>query len=166
MKLVDPSATLLFPHLLNDAVERIEFCGRLAYKSQEKIAPGTAAPFVRTLRDQEHGTVIEHAHATIHFVTNRGVSHELCRHRTGITITQESTRYCNYSRDQFGNGVTFLQPHWRKSEDTDWIDWHLALAESERVYLEMLAKGKRLTLWIVGGTVLVKVGARLFMALA
>lgn len=48
---------------------------------------------------------------TVHFVCDRGVSHEFVRHRV-MSFAQESTRYCNYSKDKFGNGLTFIQPSW------------------------------------------------------
>lgn len=52
---------------------------------------------------------------TVHFVCNRGVSHEFVRHRV-MSFAQESTRYCNYSKDKFGNGLTFIQPCWLDDE--------------------------------------------------
>jgi len=48
---------------------------------------------------------------TVHFVCDRGVSHEFVRHRV-FSFAQESTRYCNYSKDKFGNEVTFIEPCW------------------------------------------------------
>ena len=46
---------------------------------------------------------------TVHFVCDRGVSHEFVRHRV-MSFAQESTRYCNYSKDKFGNEITFIKP--------------------------------------------------------
>lgn len=48
---------------------------------------------------------------TVHFVCDRGVSHEFVRHRV-MSFAQESTRYCNYSKDKFGNELTFIIPEW------------------------------------------------------
>lgn len=48
---------------------------------------------------------------TVHFVCDRGISHEFVRHRV-MSFAQESTRYCNYSKDKFGNGLTFIIPCW------------------------------------------------------
>lgn len=48
---------------------------------------------------------------TVHFVCDRGVSHEFVRHRV-FSFAQESTRYCNYSKDKFGNEITFIIPCW------------------------------------------------------
>lgn len=52
---------------------------------------------------------------TVHFVCDRGVSHEFVRHRV-MSFAQESTRYCNYSKDKFGNELTFIQPCWLDDE--------------------------------------------------
>lgn len=48
---------------------------------------------------------------TVKFVCDRGVSHEFVRHRV-FSFAQESTRYCNYSKDKFGNELTFIIPCW------------------------------------------------------
>lgn len=53
---------------------------------------------------------------TIRFVTDRGVSHELVRHRK-FSFAQESTRYCNYTKDKFGNAITFIIPTWASNKD-------------------------------------------------
>ena len=55
---------------------------------------------------------------TVHFVCDRGVSHEFVRHRV-MSFAQESTRYCNYSKDKFGNELTFIKPCWLDMSDTD-----------------------------------------------
>ena len=55
---------------------------------------------------------------TVHFVCDRGVSHEFVRHRV-MSFAQESTRYCNYSKDKFGNELTFIIPCWLDMLDTD-----------------------------------------------
>lgn len=53
---------------------------------------------------------------TFSFITNLGVSRELNRHRCH-SISEESTRYCNYSKDKFGNGLTFIIPEWLDLEE-------------------------------------------------
>lgn len=60
-------------------------------------------------------TVFHEKRATVHFVCDRGVSHEFVRHRV-MSFAQESTRYCNYSKDKFGNELTFIQPCWLDDE--------------------------------------------------
>ena len=82
---------------------------------------------------------------TVHFVCDRGVSHEFVRHRV-MSFAQESTRYCNYSKDKFGNELTFIQPCWMPS--SEWCEndkaGHIflqSLKMSEGLYLELLSEG-------------------------
>ena len=66
------------------------------------------------LKDLEYicePTEFHEKRVTVHFVCDRGVSHEFVRHRV-FSFAQESTRYCNYSKDKFGNQITFIQPSW------------------------------------------------------
>lgn len=53
---------------------------------------------------------------TVHFVCDRGVSHEFVRHRV-FSFAQESTRYCNYSKDKFDNEITYILPPWIRETD-------------------------------------------------
>lgn len=77
---------------------------------------------------------------TMKFTTDRGVSHELVRHRV-FSFAQESTRYCNYSKDKFGNELTFIKPSWYdKDEHTTWL-FNGQIGASETAYLLLLEKG-------------------------
>ena len=100
--------------------------------------------------------------ACIHFVCDRGVSHEFVRHRV-MSFAQESTRYCNYSKDKFGNELTFIIPSWCSNRDevhivpdkydVDWNDkliedfgneqgrLYIGLALAEKAYLDLLNIG-------------------------
>ncbi len=91
--------------------KRIERCGRVAYKSEDKITEDSYEPFIYMLRKRKHLSVLEHSLMTVIFVTDRGVSHELVRHRVA-SYTQESTRYCNYTDDKFDGQLTFILPVW------------------------------------------------------
>ena len=73
---------------------------------------------------------------TVKFVCDRGVSHEFVRHRV-FSFAQESTRYCNYSKDKFGNELTFIQPCW-DIRGTCFIDF---LQNAEWGYFRMLKNG-------------------------
>ena len=88
-------------------LQKLELAGRTAYKSEDKITTDSAGRFIRTLVDRGHESVIEHVNISVKFVCDRGVTHELVRHRL-VSYTQESTRYCNYSQ----KGVTFIEPPW------------------------------------------------------
>jgi len=88
-----------------NTLELLELCGRVAYKSEDKITPGSAERFLKVILTKKHESVLEHIHATMRFVTDRGVSHEIVRHRIA-SFTQESTRYVNYSK----RGVSVISP--------------------------------------------------------
>lgn len=77
-------------------VSRIERIGRVCYKSEDKITNVSADAFIKKIIASGHESVIEHEHITVRFICDRGVSHELVRHRIA-SYSQESTRYCNYS---------------------------------------------------------------------
>lgn len=174
MKLIESKAEYI-PQ--TDLYKHIEFCGRTAYKSEDKITENSAKEFVDRLVKSKHGAVLEHGTVyliipekeqkryeytllicnpytkailhdrdcyittnyrviiendithmlaytskptefhekryTIKFTTDRGVSHELVRHRK-FSFVQESQRYCNYSKDKFGGEITFVKPNWFK----------------------------------------------------
>lgn len=123
MKVVKQGFEIL--HITPGAPELIERIARVCYKSEEKIGPGTAAPLIRGLLTNkdgdiggEHKAMIEHVHATVLWTTNRGVSHELVRHRIA-SYAQESTRYCNYAKDKFGKEITCILPIWLTMEQVD-----------------------------------------------
>jgi thymidylate synthase (FAD) len=84
----------------------IEAAGRTCNKSEDAITDSSASDFVRKIIKRGHESVIEHESVSVKFIVDRGVSHELVRHRL-CAFSQESTRYCNY-----GGGVTFVIPPW------------------------------------------------------
>lgn len=92
-----------------DIYKKIESAGRTCYKSEDKITDESAEKFVRALIKRGHEAMLEHASMTVKFITDRGISHEMVRHRIA-SYAQESTRYCNYSNDKFGKEITVIQP--------------------------------------------------------
>lgn len=90
-------------------LKHIELCGRVCYKSEDKITDESAERFVRRIIKSGHESVLEHASITVRFVCDRGVSHEIVRHRIA-SYSQESTRYCDYSRDKFGGEISVIEP--------------------------------------------------------
>ncbi len=85
---------------------------------------------------------LNHIYRTIKFVTDRGVTHELVRHRP-VSYSQESTRYCNYSKGKFGGELTFINPvFWKKyGEEDKRLSWHYSLLGIEGNYMELIEKG-------------------------
>ena len=102
MKLIEQSHETL--HI--DDLNRVEIAGRTCYKSEDKITEDSADSFVRMLIKRRHEAMLEHGSATVRFVTNRGVSHELVRHRVA-SFGQESTRYVKYDGE-----MEFIRPVW------------------------------------------------------
>ncbi len=109
MKIIKQSATL--EAITPNALTFIEKIGRVCYKSENLITPDSSKDFIKMLLnpDKKHESVLEHAVATIWFITDRGVTHEMVRHRIA-SYSQESTRYCNYSKNKFGNELTVILP--------------------------------------------------------
>lgn len=120
-------------------LQAIERAGRKCYKSEDKITDESAVDFVRMLLSHPHESVIEHASATVCFIVDRGVSHELVRHRLA-SFSQESTRYCNYSKDKHNNELTFIRPCWG-IEDNRGTVWRQLMQNAEDVYLYLLLEG-------------------------
>lgn len=113
MKIIKPSYEILTPIDRVQILKHIELCGRVCYKSEEKITEDkeSASKFVSMIQNRNHESVLEHFVISVRFICNRGFTHELVRHRIA-SFSQESTRYCNYSKDKFGNEVSNIQPKW------------------------------------------------------
>lgn len=145
MILIRPSYEILTPLDGAGILKNIEAIGRVCYKSEALIKEGSAEKLVKKLIDSKHESVLEHESMTVKFICDRGVSHELVRHRIA-SFTQESTRYCNYSKDGFGNELTFILPPWvdtgRGGADTvAEAVWYNAMDDAESAYLELLNLG-------------------------
>ncbi len=118
--------------------QHIERCGRIAYKSEDRISRGTAAAFIRKIIELGHESVLEHASATLVVVCDRGISHEIVRHRIG-SYTQESTRFCNYSRSRFGSEITVIEPPDLPSELRN--NWYNSCVNAEIAYQFLVQQG-------------------------
>ena len=222
MKLIKPNFEIITQNSNNDGMlKHIELCGRVCYKSEDKIKDNTAAIFVNGLIKSGHTSVLEHGtvylkipyhdgdddkrvdynwicekyyknkyssnpitkvnidkplaytyittnyrvlvennwlddlkyqceptefhekRITVRFVCDRGILAEFTRHRS-MSMTAESTRYCNYSKDKFGNELTFIIPCW--IEDIKNLteaekDWYNSLVDSEFAYIKLLNQG-------------------------
>ena len=128
MWMVEPSAELIW--MTEDPLKVIELAGRTAYKSESKITPDSSEKFISMLLARGHESVLEHASMSFRVVCDRGVSHEIVRHRL-FSYTQESTRYCNY----YGNDILFIKPPNIQGAYAQWLS---AVAECERAYKRMI----------------------------
>ena len=140
MKIINPSFEILSPVDGQAILQHIERCGRVCYKSEDKITDTSAQTFVGSIIKRGHEAVLEHASVTVKFTVDRGVSHEIVRHRLAA-YCQESTRYCNYSKDGFGRQVTFIQPHFLDRGTRGWELWVLACEQAEKAYFDLLNWG-------------------------
>ena len=118
-------------------LEAVELAGRTCYKSENKITSGSAERFAQAIVSRGHESVLEHVSASVRFVTNRGVTHELVRHRH-CAFSQESTRYVRYGAED----MEFIVPVW-------WDSWapeqrnafFRSCEEAERTYAHLLSSG-------------------------
>lgn len=121
-------------------LQKIEAAARTCYKSEGKIQEGSAAKMVASLIKSGHEAMLEHASVTVKFVVDRGISHELVRHRLA-SFAQESTRYCNYSKDDFGSEITFIIPDYLEYKSEGWNIWKESMKQAEDAYFKMLDFG-------------------------
>ena len=140
MNIIPPSFELLDRVDGTALLQKIELAGRVCYKSEAKITSDSAAGFVRRILENGHESVLEHEKLTARIVCDRGVSHEIVRHRIA-SYSQESTRYCNYSLDKFQNELTFIRPFFWNDDPEKFRVWEEAMAAAERAYLTLLDLG-------------------------
>lgn len=140
MKIISPNVQILSPMDGQAILKHIELCGRVCYKSEAKITDTSAATFVRGIIKRGHEAVLEHFNITVKFICDRGVSHEIVRHRMA-SYCQESTRYCNYSNDSFGGEITVIRPNFLVEGTEGWQYWCEACLTAERRYFELLNFG-------------------------
>lgn len=144
MKII--KATFVIEDLIDgeEILKKIERAGRTCYKSEDKITVDSAAKFVRMIRDLGHESIIEHEKITVRIICDRGVTHEIVRHRLA-SYSQESTRYCNYGKSKFGNEITVIEPcFWQSDSPQDkerYEIWEKAIEEAEKAYLKLIELG-------------------------
>ena len=139
MIIIEPSVEILTPKdELDRTLEKIEVAARTCYKSEDRIKVGSAEKLIHNLIAAGHDAMLEHAYISVRFICDRGVSHELVRHRMA-SYAQESTRYCNYTNGKFNAELTFVKPHWvEKSVDEimdDFTDGTLSTDDPVYIFL-------------------------------
>ncbi len=172
MKIVKPYAKIMEPELLAGALARIEYAARVSHRSEDGQTDESAERFIRAVVLQ-HGdwSVVEHVSASVEFLVDRGITHEIVRHRIA-SYTQESTRFVNYAKKMAPSFVyprvgiwcdnceSGDEPHPSKAEqptDSPWVhsldnvtqdcnfdqSWLNAIQTSENEYKVLLAAGWR-----------------------
>lgn len=135
-------------------MQLIERAARTCYQSEDRITEdgSSALKIIKTLLNNKHESVIEHSFLSVCFTVDRGVSHEAVRHRL-TSVSQSSTRYCNYANDKFGNEITVidiengiaLDKKMQKLpvETISLIieEWYKAMEDAERHYMKMINLG-------------------------
>lgn len=141
MKTVKPSFEILYPTTEEQAIEEmrsIEWAGRGCYQSRDKITDTSYRGFIRRAIRKGHMSIIEHAIVKAELVIDRGVLQELARHRL-VSLSVESTRYCNYSGEKFGGEITVIEPPGLTEPQK--TAWYVAMLDAEEKYLLLLWLG-------------------------
>ena len=133
MRIIQPSVTIETSLQASKVYTQIEWFGRTAYKSEKRITEESTVPFIRKLIASGHESILEHVSISVRFICDRGVSHELVRHRIAA-YTQESTRYVDYSR----RGMEVIAPVFWQPKSTQWNIWENAMLAAEGAYNHLL----------------------------
>ena len=142
-----PAVEVLSTESYQDMLRRVERIGRVCYKSEDRIEEGSAEKFIRGILRRGHESVIEHGSITVKFICDRGVTHEIVRHRIA-SYSQESTRYCNYVKEKFGSQITCIDLstgfHYDLNNETDrqkYDVWQKAMENAEQSYFRLIELG-------------------------
>ena len=132
----------------------IERACRVCYKSEGLITNDSYKRLIKNCIKRGHGSVLEHEKISVRMICDIGVYKDLTRHRTGTAFSIQSTRWCNYSRDKFGNELSFIEPVFfdQLSEDDEvpptrdqllTMRWYDAMEVIENTYLQMAEEGAK-----------------------
>jgi thymidylate synthase (FAD) len=155
MKIVKPKFEIISLYSAEKALEHIERCGRICYHSENKTTYNSANLFVGTFA-LRHESLLRHVSVTVKITCDIKISlcdvrHDLMQiNDDGIInttewmpgISQESTRFCNYSKGKFGGEITFIDntKHWKSPKAIQ--IWLTACENAENNYLSLIALGE------------------------
>lgn len=141
MKIINAGFEIENKEVFEGMLERIEKVGRTCYKSEDKITTESAPKFVEMIINRGHEAMLEHGGMiSVRFIADRGVSHELVRHRIA-SFAQESTRYCNYSKGKFGEELTFIKPCFWELGSNEYSAWYYEMKNAESAYMTLIQMG-------------------------
>jgi len=147
LKTIKPSIEILDAPSYETMLKKIERIGRVCYKSEDKMTEGSAETFIRSLIVRGHESVIEHQNITVKVICDRGVSHEIVRHRIA-SYSQESTRYCRYADEKFEGQISVIDIAtgfgWDLNNSKDAMKhsiWLRAMEDADRHYQAMISAG-------------------------
>ncbi len=142
MKVIQSSYEILTD--LSDPVKilkDIERAGRVCYKSESNITDDSCITFCKNIINRGHEAVIEHSQLSVKFIVDRAIANELVRHRLA-SYCQESSRYCNYSKDKFYNEIKVIEPEeLLPRNSTDYNIWWVSCKNAEEAYMAMISNG-------------------------
>ena len=150
MKIIEQSYEILDDLNGDEILKKLELIGRVCYKSEGNITCDSAERFIKNIIKNGHESVLEHVSISVRVICDRGVSHEIVRHRIAA-YSQESTRYCNYSKDKFGKELTFIKPCFWDTVDENGnisgklivklIVWKETMKRIEKNYFKLIELG-------------------------
>ncbi len=140
MRIIKPWFEILDEVNGEEILKRIERIGRVCYKSEERITEDSAKSFIGNILKRGHESVIEHEKISVRIVCDRGVSHEIVRHRIA-SYSQESTRYCNYANEKFGRELTLIKPLFWEEDSKEYQVWLEAMQKIEDAYNRLMDDG-------------------------
>lgn len=147
MNIIKPSVEIIDMKDYDQMIRKIEKIGRVCYKSEGNITEESAERFISNILKRGHESVIEHESITVRMTCDRGITHEIVRHRIA-SYSQESTRYCNYTGEKFGNEITVIDLaggfEYNLNDENDrkkYEVWTKAMENAEKYYFEMIELG-------------------------
>lgn len=147
MNIIKPSVEIIDMKDYDQMIRKIEKIGRVCYKSEGNITEESAERFISNILKRGHESVIEHEAITVRMTCDRGITHEIVRHRIA-SYSQESTRYCNYTGEKFGNEITVIDLaggfEYNLNDENDrkkYEVWTKAMENAEKFYFEMIELG-------------------------
>lgn len=123
-------------------LQQIERAARVCYKSEDNISADgeSAKKIISRLIKSGHEAMLEHSFLSVKFIVDRGISHELVRHRL-FSFAQESQRYCAYNKDKFGNEITVIEPLFFQAGTDKYQMWYESCKTAEKYYFNLLKEG-------------------------
>lgn len=144
MKLIRQYSEILTKIDGDEIIKNIANIARTCYKSEANSSKEKDEALVKRLLESKHEAMIEFADITVKFICDRGVSHQLVRHRL-CSFAQESTRYCNYSKDKFNNEITYIIPSWLDIPEGNYTYWDGDWVDINKMKIQLPADNKDAT---------------------
>ena len=139
MKIIEPQIIVNKSEIDLVKLINIERAGRTCYKSDSEYSTKSATEFIKKLIANGHDSVLEHEKITVMIIVDRGVTHEIVRHRIA-SYSQESTRYCNYQDSKYGTEITVIKPYFFENSEKMKI-WKKNCVECEKAYMKLIEQG-------------------------